>query len=73
MYNLLSSQSYSTLEGLGYVTLIQLWWISVWGISYLVIEYLSNKSKKIELFIYSGLLILVLSIILNKPQLMRHL
>jgi hypothetical protein len=73
MLTLLSTQSYSTLEGLGYTTLIQLWWISVWGISYIVIEYLSNKSKKIELFIYIGLLILVLSIILNKPQLMRHL
>lgn len=73
MLTLLSTQSYSTLEGLGYTTLIQLWWISVWGISYIVIEYLSNKSKKIELFIYVGLLILVLSIILNKPQLMRHL
>ena len=73
MKSFLSSQSYSTLEGLGYTTLIQLWWISVWGISYIVIEYLSNKSKKIELFIYSGLLIIVLSIILNKPQLMRHL
>lgn len=73
MLSLISSQSYYTLEGLGYVTLIQLWWISVWGISYIVIEYLSNKSKKIELFIYVGLLILVLSIILNKPQLMRHL
>ena len=73
MLSLISTQSYSTLEGLGYTTLIQLWWISVWGISYIVIEYLSNKSKKIELFIYIGLLILVLSIILNKPQLMRHL
>jgi predicted membrane channel-forming protein YqfA (hemolysin III family) len=73
MLTLFSTQSYSTLEGLGYTTLIQLWWISVWGISYIVIEYLSHKSKKIELFIYIGLLILVLSIILNKPQLMRHL
>lgn len=73
MLTLLSTQTYSTLEKLGYITLIQLWWISVWGISYLLIEYLSNRSKKIELLIYSALLILVLSIIISKPDLTKHL
>ena len=73
MLSLPSSQTYSTLEKLGYITLIQLWWISVWGISYLIIEYLSNRSKKIELLIYSALLIFVLSIIISKPDLTKHL
>ena len=73
MLTLLSNQTYFTLENLGYITLIQLWWISVWGISYLLIEYLSNRSKKIELLIYSALLIFTLSIIISKPELTKHL
>ena len=37
---------------LSYITLLQLWWIAVWGIAYIIVEYLSNKSKTRELFIY---------------------
>jgi hypothetical protein len=63
----------STVKLLGYITLIQLWWIAVWGIVYIAIEYLSQKSKKRELCIYFLFISIVLSIIFIKPDLIRHL
>jgi low temperature requirement protein LtrA len=62
----------STVEIIGYVTLIQLWWISVWGISYIVIEYICGKSKKLELLMYFFLMSVVLLTIFLKPDIIRH-
>ena len=60
-------------EKMIYITIFQLWWVAVWGISYLVIEYLAKKSKKIELYIYIGLLIGVISLLMANPKLMVHM
>jgi hypothetical protein len=62
----------STIEIIGYVTLIQLWWIAVWGIAYIAIEYLSQKSKKRELLIYFLFISVVFCVVLLKPDLIRH-
>ena len=64
---------FSIIEILSYVTLIQLWWIAIWGIAYIAIEYLSNKSKLRELYLYLGLLISVFIIIVVNPHLIKHL
>jgi hypothetical protein len=64
---------YSNLQLLSYVTLIQLWWIAIWGISYILIEYLSNKSKTKEICIYILLLLIIFTIIISNPHLMKHL
>jgi hypothetical protein len=64
---------FSILQVLSYVTLIQLWWIAIWGIAYIAIEYLSNKSKLRELYLYIGLLISVFLIIIGNPHLIKHL
>uniref|UniRef100_A0A6C0D701 Uncharacterized protein n=1 Tax=viral metagenome TaxID=1070528 RepID=A0A6C0D701_9ZZZZ len=69
MYSL--SIDLSSFKLLGYITLIQLWWIAVWGITYIVIEYLSHKSKKRELFIYFILLTVVLVVLSSKPDLIH--
>ena len=61
----------SSFKLLGYITLIQLWWIAVWGITYIVIEYLSHKSKKRELFIYFILLVVVIFVLSTKPDLIH--
>lgn len=63
---------YSTFQVLGYITLVQLWWIAIWGIAYIVIEYLSNKSKFKELFIYFILLIVIVCILVCNPRLINH-
>jgi hypothetical protein len=62
----------STLEIIGYVTLIQLWWIAVWGIAYIAIEYICGKSKKRELFIYFLFITIVSLTIFLKPDIIRH-
>lgn len=64
---------FNTLEFLGYITMIQLWWVAIWGIAYIVIEYFAGKSKLRELFIYFILLGLILMIILSKPDLIKHI
>jgi hypothetical protein len=64
---------FSIIEILSYVTLIQLWWIAIWGIAYIVIEYISNKSKLRELYLYVFLLISVFGIIVANPHLIKHL
>ena len=66
------SETNINLELISYITLVQLWWIAIWGISYIVIEYLSNKSKTKELFIYGLLLIFVFVMIVIKPKLLNH-
>lgn len=58
---------------LTYITLLQLWWIAVWGIAYIVIEHLSNKSKVKELGIYFIMLVLAVVLILKEPDLIEHL
>lgn len=63
---------YSSFQVLGYITLVQLWWIAIWGIAYIVIEYLSNKSKFKELFIYFILLIVIVCILVCNPRLINH-
>ena len=49
-------ESNTNIEIIGYITLVQLWWIAIWGIAFILIEYLSNKSKVKELSIYILLL-----------------
>ena len=61
------------LEILFYVSLLQLWWVAIWGISYILIEWVSNKSRLIELYIYIGLLIGTIVLLLTNPHLMKHL
>ena len=55
------------------ITLTQFWWIAIWGISFLIIEYFAEDSKHIELFLYIGLLVIVIGILAVKPHLVEHL
>jgi hypothetical protein len=64
---------FSVFEILFYGSLLQLWWVSIWGISYILIEYVSNKSRLIELYIYIALLIGTIFLLLKNPHLMKHL
>jgi hypothetical protein len=65
--------NYTMAEKLVYITVFQLWWIAVWGIAYLGVEFLAKGSKKIELIIYVILLLIIFFLILNNPKLMIHL
>jgi len=61
------------LSRLIFVTLLQqLWWVAVWGIVYLAIEFIAKKSKALELQIYILLLLGVWSILYMNPDLIKH-
>jgi len=55
------------------LTLIQLWWIAIWGLAYIVIGYIAGKSKMIEIFIYIIMLVVTIFIINLNPQLLQRL
>jgi hypothetical protein len=65
-------ESNTNIEIIGYITLVQLWWIAIWGIAFILIEYLSNKSKVKELSIYILLLFFVFITIVFQPNLLNH-
>lgn len=60
-------------ERLIYITIFQLWWVSVWGIAYLGVEFLAKGSKMMELIIYVLLLIIIFVVLKNHPNLVIHL
>lgn len=55
------------------ITLIQLWWIAIWGLAYIVIGCIAGKSKMIEVFIYIIMLLITIFIINLNPQLLQRL
>ena len=61
--------SFSTLRFLFVITLIQMWWIAVWGIVYIFIEYMSKKSKSIELLLYVSMMVGVIVVLMRNPGL----
>jgi hypothetical protein len=65
--------SLATLQLMGGVTLVQMWWVAVWGITYLVIERVTGGSKRAELAVYAGLLLAVVATVATWPHLLSHL
>jgi hypothetical protein len=61
------------LRILGIITLLQLWWVAVWGICYLVIERVVGKCKVSELYLYVGIMVTIYIILYANPDLLRHL
>jgi len=51
------------------LTFLELWWIAVWGIVYIFIEYMSKKSKYTELLIYIAMMSTILIILVRNPDL----
>ena len=66
-------KDFTLFEVLGYITLLQLWWIAVWGIAYIAIEHVAHKSKLLEFYIYCGLLVTVILVLVGNPQLIDHI
>ena len=55
------------------VTLIQIWWIAVWGITDICIRHLAGKHKFIEILIYLLFMVTVISFLNTYPNYMIHL
>ena len=64
---------YDTFHFLFILTLIQFWWIAIWGIAYIVIDVIAGPSKIIELFIYFLMLLSTIYIIHTNPKILDKL
>ena len=65
--------SFSILRFLVAITLLQFWWIAIWGLAYMAIETVAGKSKNTEFWIYIALLVCTGLIIQTDPSLIERL
>ena len=64
---------FRTFNILFLITLIQFWWIAIWGLAYIFIDALAGPSKIKEIYIYVGMMILTAAIIHSNPQMLERL
>lgn len=65
--------SFSLLHFLITITLIQFWWIAIWGLAYIGISAIAGKSKSKEILLYIGILLSTLLIFQIEPTLLEKL
>ena len=55
------------------ITIIQFWWIAIWGLAYMIIETIAGTSKNTEIFIYVIMLLLTFAVIRANPEIIERL
>jgi hypothetical protein len=65
--------NYDTFHFLFILTIIQFWWIAIWGIAYIVIDLIAGPSKIVELFIYFLMLLSTIYIVQTNPMILDKL
>jgi hypothetical protein len=55
------------------LTLVQFWWIAIWGLAYIFIDAFAGSSKRKEIFIYLCMLIFTIGIFHFNPELVQRL
>ena len=55
------------------LTIIQFWWIAVWGIAYMFVEMVAGDSVIIEFLIYATMLLLTMMILHLNPKMIDKL
>lgn len=70
---LMCHPSFSLLRFLVVITLIQFWWIAIWGLGYIGISYFTKGSKQKEILLYFGILLTVLLVFQFEPKLLEKL
>lgn len=69
----LASSKFSMLQFLGILTLIQFWWIAIWGLAYIAIDAIAGDSKIKQILIYVGFLLAVTLALQIQPRLVEKL
>jgi len=64
--------NYSLLKVLGVVSLIQLWWVAIWGVCYMGINYLTKHTVVTEFWIYVAMLVVIYIFLYVNPELVKH-
>jgi hypothetical protein len=55
------------------LTLIQFWWIAIWGLAYIFIDAVAGTSKIKEIFIYFCMLFFTIIIFKFNPKMIERL
>ena len=50
------------------LTLIQFWWIAIWGLAYIIIDYVAGSSKIKQSYIYGSMLIFTVIVLFMNPK-----
>lgn len=70
---LLASSKFSMLQFLGILTLVQFWWIAIWGLAYIFIDFVAGDSKKKQILMYLGFMLAVVLVFQFEPRLIEKL
>ena len=54
------------------ITVLDLWWVAIWGIAYIAIDYMSGRNKKLEFLIYLFLMLFILVVLVYNPNYIPH-
>jgi hypothetical protein len=60
-----------TAHFLFFLTMIQFWWIAVWGLAYILIENIAGSSKHIEVMIYFIMMISTAVVLRANPEIVE--
>lgn len=55
------------------LTLIQFWWIAIWGLAYILIDAVAGTSKTKEIGIYIGMLLFTMGVFHFNPDMVQRL
>ena len=55
------------------LTLIQFWWIAIWGLAYILIDAIAIQSKTKEVIIYVCMLIFTIGVFHFNPHMLERL
>jgi hypothetical protein len=70
---ILVSSKANMFQFLGILTLIQFWWIAIWGLAYLGIEAVAGNSKINQVLIYLAFMLVVILVFQYQPRLVEKL
>jgi hypothetical protein len=62
-----------TVNILFLLTLIQFWWIAIWGLAYIFIDAVAGTSKTKEIGIYLGMLLFTMGVFHFNPDMVQRL
>ena len=70
---ILASSKANMFQFLGILTLIQFWWIAIWGLAYIAIDAIAGNSKVNQILIYLGFMLVVILVFQFQPRLVEKL
>lgn len=62
-----------TVNVLFLLTLIQFWWIAIWGLAYIFIDAFAGESKIKEISIYFAMILFTMYVFHHNPQMIERL